>query len=354
MAVPGRGLFDDPWSPRVHPLRVRPSRALALPVLAAVAALALAACSPTASGETGAEGAATPSSGSFPVTLDNCGFETVVDAPPERVVTIKSSTTEMLLALGLGDRIVGSAFLDGPVPDSLESVPAVEKPFASEAPGSEATLALEPDLVYAGWESNLTAETAGDRETLAQLGVATYVSPAACKEEGYMPDPLTFDTVFDEITEVGSLFDAEDAAAALVEEQRAALDAIEPDERGLTALWWSSGDDTPYVGAGIGAPQMIMGAAGLTNVSADVHDTWTSLGWENVVEADPDVLVLVDAAWNPADAKIETLESNPATREMTAVKEGRYVVVPFPATEAGVRNVDAVASVVDQLADLDL
>lgn len=346
-------MFVDPWSPRVHPLRVRPSRAVALPAIAAVTALALAACSAPASGEPDA-GGASPASGGFPVTLDNCGFETVVEAPPERVVTIKSSTTEMLLALGLGDRIVGSAFLDGPVPDSLESVPAVEEPFAAEAPGSEATLALEPDLVYAGWESNLTAETAGDRETLAQLGVATYVSPAACKEDGYMPDPLTFDTVFDEIAEVGSLFDAEDAATQLVEEQRAALGAIEPDDRGLTALWWSSGDDTPYVGAGIGAPQMIMEAAGLTNVSADVHDTWTSLGWENVVEADPDVLVLVDAAWNPADAKIETLESNPATREMTAVKEGRYVVVPFPATEAGVRNVDAVASVVDQLADLDL
>ncbi|MFD7025107.1 putative F420-0 ABC transporter substrate-binding protein [Promicromonospora sukumoe] len=346
--------------PRVRPARTstsRPSRisarAVVLPAVTAAAVLALAACSSGAPGATDADGAA-PASAGAPVTLDNCGFETTVAAPPERVVTIKSSTTEMLLALGLGDRIVGSAFLDGPVPDSLESVPAVDEPFADEAPGSEATLELEPDLVYAGWESNLTAETAGDRETLATLGVATYVSPAACKEDGYMPDPLTFDTVFSEIEEVGSLFGAEDAAAALVEEQQAALAAIEPDDRDLTALWWSSGDDTPYVGAGIGAPQMIMDAAGLTNVAADVHDTWTSLGWENVVEADPDVIVLVDAAWNPADAKIEALAANPATREMSAVKDERYVVVPFPATEAGVRNVDAVASVVDQLADLGL
>ena len=340
----------------MHPHRVRPARAFALPAVAVVAAFAMAACSATASGETASgqsDDGATPASGSFPLSLDNCGFATEIEAPPERVVTIKSSTTEMLLALGLGDRIVGSAFLDGPVPDSLETVPAVEEPFAAEAPGSEATLELEPDLVYAGWESNLTAQTAGDRETLARLGVATYVSPAACKEDGYMPDPLTFETVFDEIEEVGALFDAKDAATRLVDDQRAALDAIEPDDRGLTALWWSSGDDTPYVGAGIGAPQMIMEAAGLTNVAADVHDTWTSLGWENVVEADPDVIVLVDAAWNPADTKMETLRSNPATREMTAVKEERYVVVPFPATEAGVRNVDAVASVVDQLADLN-
>ncbi|HEV6955186.1 MAG TPA: putative F420-0 ABC transporter substrate-binding protein [Promicromonospora sp.] len=335
--------------PTHPPARTR--RALPPAAIAAALVAALAACSAPASGDPAAS--ATPSDG-FPLTVDSCGFETTVDGPPERVVTIKSSTTEMLLALGLGDRIVGSAFLDGPVPEDLPTVPAVEEPFADEAPGSEATLALEPDLVYAGWESNLTAETAGDRATLASLGVATYVSPAACKAEGYMPDPLTFDTVFDEITEVGSLFGAQDAAAALVEEQQAALDAVEPDDRGLTALWWSSGNDTPYVGAGIGAPQMIMEAAGLTNVAADVHDTWTSLGWESVVEADPDVLVLVDAAWNSADAKIETLESTPATREMSAVRHGRYVVVPFPATEAGVRNVDAVASVVDQLAGLDL
>lgn len=344
----------------MHPRQVFSVRVLTLPAVAVAAALTLSACSASAPGgsgsdERGAAGAPSASaSGGFPVALDNCGFETTVDAPPERVVTIKSSTTEMLLALGLGDRIVGSAFLDGPVPDSLETVPAVEEPFAAEAPGSEATLALEPDLVYAGWESNLTPQTAGDRETLASLGVASYVSPAACKEDGYMPDPLTFETVFGEIEEVGALFDAEDAAARLVEEQRAALDAVEPDDRGLTALWWSSGADTPYVGAGIGAPQMIMDAAGLTNVSADVRDTWTSLGWETVVEADPDVIVLVDAAWNTADAKIESLESSPATREMAAVRDERYVVVPFPATEAGVRNVDAVASVVDQLADLDL
>ena len=75
---------------------------------------------------------------------------------------------------------------------------------------------------------------------------------------------------------------------------------------GLTALWYSSGDDTPYVGAGIGAPQMIMEAAGLDNVAADVEDTWTSMGWEAIVAADPDVIVLVDAAWNTARDSVST------------------------------------------------
>ena len=143
-----------------------------------------------------------------------------------------------------------------------------------------------------------------------------------------------------------------DAAADLVATQRAALDAIEPSDAGLTALWYSSGDDTPYVGAGIGAPQMIMDGAGLENIAADVEDTWTSMGWEAIVAADPDVIVLVDAAWNTAEQKIAHLESNPATAALPAVQQQRYLVVDFPATEAGVRNVGAVESLVDQLGEL--
>jgi iron complex transport system substrate-binding protein len=216
-------------------------------------------------------------------------------------------------------------------------------------PSQEATLAAEPDLVFAGWESNLTAEGAGDRATLEQLGVHTYVAPAACQGDGYRPDPLTFDGVFEGFEEAGAIFGVDGAAADLVAEQRAALDAIEPNDEGLTALWYSSGDDQPFVGGGTGAPQMIMDAAGLENVVGDVRDSWTSLSWEAVVDADPDVIVLVDAAWNTAESKIEKLEANPATAAMPAVQQGRYVIVDFPATEAGVRNVDAVASIVEQL-----
>lgn len=283
-------------------------------------------------------------------TVDNCGFEVRMDTPPRRVVTIKSSTTEMMLALGLADRIVGAAFLDGPIPEEYGDVGVPV--LAERVPGFEAVLATEPDLVYAGWESNFGPEGAGERDQLAELGVASYVSPAACKGAGYQPDPLTFEEVFAEIHEAGDLFGVPAAAAALVEEQRAALAAIEPHPGGPTALWYSSGSDIPYVGAGIGAPQMIMDAVGLTNIVADVHDTWASVSWEEVVAREPDVIVLVDSAWNTAEHKIGVLEGNPATSALDAVRKGRYLVVPFAATEAGVRNVAAAADLADQLAEL--
>lgn len=319
-------------------------------VAAASAVLLLAGCS-ASTGTTAPSASPTPEEQrtGYPLTVDNCGTDVTFESAPERVVTIKSSTTETMLALGLGDRIIGAAALDGPLPESTESEPTI---ISDKVPGRESVLALAPDLVYAGWESNFSAEGVGERPALTDLGIATYVSPAACKGEGYMPDPLTFDAVFDEIREIGTIFDADAAASALVDDQRAQLESLTPAQGSPTAVWYSSGRATPYVGAGIGAPAMIMNAAGLDNMAADVRDTWTSLSWEAVIAANPDVIVLVDSAWNTADSKIATLEENPATAALDAVKQKRYVVVPFAATEAGTRNVDAVASIIDQLGQL--
>ncbi|UZN04791.1 putative F420-0 ABC transporter substrate-binding protein [Cellulomonas sp. S1-8] len=338
-----------PRTPATAPRSVhRVARGAAL----TVGALLLASCATGAPAAGPTAGSATDAPTSTPVTLDNCGTEVMFDAPPERVVTIKSSTTEMLLALGLSDVLVGTAFADGPVPEQWAEDVADVPVLSDNVPGQEAVLEVEPDLVYAGWESNLSADGAGERETLATLGIASYVSPSACKAPGYQPDPLTFDDVFSEIREIGDVFDVPDAAEQVVADQQATLDAIEPAD-GQTAVWWSSGTDTPYVGAGIGAPQMLLDAAGLSNVFADVQDTWTSVGWEQIVAADPDVLVLVDSAWNSAQKKKDLLAAHPAASQLAAVREQRYVVVPFAATEAGVRNAQAASDVADAVRALD-
>ncbi|MGH3690186.1 MAG: putative F420-0 ABC transporter substrate-binding protein [Microbacterium sp.] len=321
------------------------ARALgAAPVFALLLAAGLSGCA-------GAPAISAEAPTALPTVLDNCGTEISLDSPPQRILTVKSSTLELALALGAGDRIIGSAFSDGPLPEGLaadaEGIPVV----SDKVPSKEAVLELEPDLVFAGWESNFSVDGAGERADLEQLGITTYVAPAACKAPGYMPDPLTFDTVFDGFAEAGEVLGEEDAASALIAEQRKKLDAVAPSDRGLTALWYSSGTDQPFVGAGIGAPQMIMSAAGLDNVFADVHDTWTSSSWELIAEADPDVIVLVDAAWNTAASKVALLTSNPVTAQLDAVKNGRFVIVDFPATEAGIRNVDAVESIVAQLGE---
>ena len=102
-------------------------------------------------------------------TIDNCGFKVDLDADPQRIITIKSTSTELVLALGLGDKIIGQAFPDGPLPDGFvgPDVPVI----SDFVPSEEAVLELEPDFIVAGWESNLTADGAGDRAELKSLSL---------------------------------------------------------------------------------------------------------------------------------------------------------------------------------------
>lgn len=309
------------------------------------------------SGDTGGLSGGDPefSLGDFPLTVINCGFTTTFLAPPQRVVAIKSPPVELMLALGVGDRLVAVAGLDGPVPNWLDATAAknsvVTSPMATGVPGTEAVLALNPDLVFAGWESNLTPAGAGSRELFAEIGISTYVSPAACRSDRNA-DALTFEDIWAEIAQAGAIFSVPTAAHRLILSQQEQLNSRTPDQRELTALWWSSAKDIPYVGAGLGAPQLIMSAVGVENIAQGVADTWTSLSWEQIIAADPDVIILVDAEWNTAASKREYLENNPATAQLTAVREGRYLTVPFPASEAGVRTVSAVLDLADQLDDV--
>jgi len=283
-------------------------------------------------------------------SVDNCGTSVTFETAPQRVITIKSTSTEMLLALGLGDRIIGTGFQDGPVPDEYAEAATSIPVISDMVPGQEAVLEAEPDFIYAGWESNFSAEGAGERKDLEALGVHTYVSPAACKEEGYKPVKLDFAEINNEITEIASIFQVD--ATELIDSQNATVDGITADTRGLTALWYSSGTDTPYVGAGIGAPELVLETIGLSNIAGSIEDTWSPFSWEAVVDGNPDVIVLVDATWNTAASKIELLESNPATKNLDAVKNGNYLYVPFAAAEAGVRTAPAAADLAEQLAAL--
>jgi iron complex transport system substrate-binding protein len=314
----------------------------------------LTACSSDAGEAVDSAGTSTgPTATGYPVTVSNCGHEVTLDAAPQRIVTIKSTSTELVLALGLQDKVVGHAFPDGPVPDEYADAATGLDLLSEKAPSQEVVLEAEPDLVFAGWESNLAADTAGERDVLDKLGVSSYVSPAAC-QSAEAPEKMTFDLLFDQIAEAGRLLGAPERATELVTEQKAQLAGLGRVAEGTTALWWSSGVDTPFVGGGAGSPQMVMDAIGLTNVVADIDETWTSLGWEAVVEADPDVIVLVDAEWNTADSKIEQLEANPATAAMQAVKKSRYLKIPFPAGEAGVRSVSAAADLLAEVSAFGL
>ncbi|MFI5495865.1 ABC transporter substrate-binding protein [Actinoplanes sp. NPDC051859] len=300
-------------------------------------------------GATDAPKAAPGASAGGPVTLANCGTPVTIAKPPTRAVTMNQPATEIMLALGLQDRMIGTAYLDDAILPEYAAAYAKVPVLAKEYPAKEKLLDTEPDFVYASFASAFGTEGVGDRAEWQKLGVSSYVSAAGCPKETRLAK-LALTDVFTEIREIAAVFGVPDRAEQLIAEQQARIVKAKASGRDAKVLWWDAGTDAPSVGACCGSPGMIMAEAGVTNVFAELTGSWADSSWEAVVERNPDAIVLIDASWDPAAAKKAFLAKHATLKDLPAVKNQRFIVVPFSATSAGVRNVLAVEALTAGLA----
>ena len=113
----------------------------------------------------------------YPLTIENCGATTTVKAAPQRVVSVGQTQTEILYALGLADRVVGTAVWFGPVAKPYEAMNARVTRLADNSPSFEAVLGEAPDLVTATFAWHIGPHGAvARREQFSDLGVPVYVS----------------------------------------------------------------------------------------------------------------------------------------------------------------------------------
>ncbi|MEU4642067.1 ABC transporter substrate-binding protein [Micromonospora sp. NPDC023814] len=296
-----------------------------------------------------------PASGA-PATLTNCGTPVTVAAPPQRAVTLNQPATEIMLALGLADRMAGTAYLDDAILPEHAAAYASVPVLSGKYPAKEKLLETAPDFVYASFHSAFGDEGVGDRAALAGLGIGTYLSPAGCPKP-HRPGKLTVEDVFAEIRDVAAVFGVPARAERLIADHRARIAAAAArfdGTRDVSVLWWDARTDAPSVGACCGSPNMIMSAVGVGNAFGDLAGGWADTSWESAVARDPDAIVLVDATWDPAAAKKAFLARHPTLKDLPAVAGQRFVVIPFSSTTAGVRavlGVEALAAGMAQLPD---
>ena len=84
-----------------------------------------------------------------------------------------------------------------------------------------------------------------------------------------------------------------------------------------------------------------MEAAGAANATADVEDTWTQVGWETVPTSQPDFFVFVEYPGQTYQEKVDLLKSHPATKDLQAVKEEKFINLPYSFWTSGPMNIDA-------------
>lgn len=287
--------------------------------------------------------------------IDNCGYKVSVNVPVQRATTLEQGATDTLLLLGAKDQIAGYGHQkDAPPKDfDLEGI----RELSPGVPNSEQLRDVDTDFIYSPFALSWTADSAGPREEWEKLGVSTYQSNVECPNMGDNVGKSKFDLIERDLTELGTLFGREDAAKELIEKQDRALESATQAPEGTTfMLLYSSIGGAPYVAGGPSVITDIGEASGMTNVFGDLAEEWPQVSWEAVAEANPDVIMLADLPnrGEPGDKwqeKVDALEATPGTKEMEAVKSGKYIVVPGVATSAAGRSYEILEIVSESISD---
>ncbi|MGK5693715.1 ABC transporter substrate-binding protein [Streptomyces sp. URMC 128] len=302
------------------------------------------------------------------VTLDNCGHEVRVKAPPKHAVSLNQGTTEILLSLGLADRLAGTATWTDPVMKGLAKANAKVPRLSDNNPSFERVLDTGPDFVTASFVSTLGKGGVATREQFEKLGVPTYVSPSDCAGkdnsgdgDGARDEALGIDTIYGEVRDLATVFGVRERGDKLVTslQRRMAKATRGIHASDVTLLYWFANSESPYMAGCCGAPGIITRALGAKNVFDDTHEEWPQINWETVAERDPDVLVIGDLTRKSQTAesaakKIAFLESNPVTRNMDAVEHKRYVLLSGQTMNPTIRTVEGVEKVAAGLREFGL
>jgi iron complex transport system substrate-binding protein len=300
---------------------------LRLPLaLAATAALLLAGCAGSDDDEPGP----TPEAQSgFPVTVGDLTLE----AQPTQIVSLCPTATEMLFAIDAGPQVVAV--------DEYSSYPpeAPTTELSGFTPEAEAIAGYEPDLVVicSGYDA-----IAPQLET---LDIPLHLTP---------DNPTSVDDVYTQITDLGALTGHTGEADAVVTGMSDEIARLvdEAPERAEPLTYYIEIDETLWTYTSQSYLSGLFAMVGLENiaVSEDPAEVTIQLSAEVLVDADPDLIFLTNAAYGQS---AETVSARDGWSEIEAVSTGQIVELDTDiASRWGPRTVDLLAAVVDAVSQV--
>lgn len=297
-------------------------------------------------------------------TVDDCGIPVPVGDPPERIFAVFHNAVELAHALGMSDRLVGTAYLDNPILPAYAEAQAATR-YHETIPSREEMLRRRPDFVISGFTSAFTPQGVGTRAELADIGIRSWLSRALCPtEDGADQDDLAVDHVplamiYDEILDLGAVFDQTERAERLVQDMRreiarvtAALDNVDDRPR-VAVLNLPDGGQYRVFGGG-DIVETIIRTAGGEPVFADVPGRVERISIEEVIARDPEVIFVpaccgADVGPEAAQDVIDGMLAEPALANVAAVRHQRIHAVTFAEMSPGIRVADAIHNVARHL-----
>lgn len=245
----------------------------------------------------------------FPITLtDDEGTDVTLAAEPQKIVSLTPDATETLFAIGAGARVVGKVEDIADYPAEASSVPIVATFSGVDV---EQIVTLGADLVVSGG----TGLSQGPAvEQLRRAGIPVLVSY-----------PTTIDGALEAIRRMGRAVGLADDASTLAGSLQNQLNDLqtlagtaESKPRVFYEIDVTGGIFTPPADSIYGE---MFDLAGATLIAGDAN---YSISLEELVAADPEVILLGDGAYGVTAAQVKAREG---WGGMTAVKAGRIVAV---------------------------
>ncbi|WP_405063776.1 ABC transporter substrate-binding protein [Kribbella sp. NBC_01505] len=293
------------------------------------------------------------------ITVKNCGIDVTVQGPPKRVFAAYQPAIEMAHALGISDRLVGTAYLDAEVLPEYAGAQGKAK-YYKNLPSREELLAANPDFVLSGFNDVFSAgggsdQSFGSRKSLAELGVQTWIFSPLCPtadgkgDEAIDPSSVTMDNVYADLRGLGKLFGVEDRAEEVIADQEKRIAAVEAKVKNapkptvaILRPGLEGGGLTVSGGPDFGT--VLIKQAGGVNAFADLTAKRNvKIGVEELIKRNPDYILIsgcCDAALTPAATKpdVDKLLANPAFQNLKAVRNKHVVPWLFANHSAGVRG----------------
>ena len=285
-------------------------------------------------------------------TVQSCDREVTFDGVPQAAISNDVNLTEMMLVLGLADKMVGYTGISGWKTLDEEMRAGVEElpELSTKYPTKEVLIGADADFFFAGWNYGMKVGGEVTPETLAPFGIDVYELTESCihiSEKG----KASMDDMYNDILNLGAIFDVKDKAASLVDGYKAELaeftGSLETADEPLRVFVYDSGEDTPFTAGLYAMPTALIEAAGGTNIMNDFEKSWGTVTWEAVVERNPEVVVIVNYGNVTAAEKRAFMMNNPAFADLDAVKNDRFVTLEYVEATPGPRNINAVKKLAD-------
>ncbi|NLV62118.1 MAG: ABC transporter substrate-binding protein [Clostridiaceae bacterium] len=242
----------------------------------------------------------------YPIDItDSKGRTIKLDNEPERIISIGPDITEIIFALGKGDKLVGrSAFCD--YPPETQDITVVGDFYEWNL---ETIVSLEPDLIFAS-----AMNTEENEKKLMDLGINII----------FINQTESFEGVYETIGIIGKVLNAEAESTAVInrmnEDVEKAKEAVKGLDRPSVYYIVGFGEYGDYTATGETFIAKMLDTAGGANIAADITGWIYSL--EKLMEQDPDIIIGSDEA-------VKYFQETSGYKELTAVKEGRiYTIDP--------------------------